>query len=234
MTGNMTPPPTVLIVDDDAAMRAGIRDNLEVEGYRVIMASNLREGREAATQYKPDLMLLDLRLPDGDGMSLCRQLRAQGMEIPIIMLTARGEEMDKVLGFEVGADDYVVKPFGLRELLARIRAHLRRRAGGISLEGPVRVGVAVADFKKHQLVRDGQALEVSAKEMDLLHYLAVHRGQVVSRDTLLTEVWGHQREIATRTVDNFIVRLRKKIEADPAEPVFLITVHGSGYKLVEQ
>jgi DNA-binding response OmpR family regulator len=224
---------TILIVDDDPAMRAGLADNLELEGYRVLRAGTLREGRELALAQKPELMLLDLMLPDGDGVSLCRHLRAQGYQQPIIMLTARGEEMDKVLGLEVGADDYVVKPFGLRELLARVRAHLRRHPKAAVPAGPVPVGAALADFQRHLLTREGAALDVSAKEMDLLKYLVAHRGQVVSRDQLLADVWGHQREIATRTVDNFIVRLRKKIEPDPAEPRHLITVHGAGYKLVE-
>jgi DNA-binding response OmpR family regulator len=227
-------PATVLVIDDDPAMRAGLTDNLEVEGYRVLTAATLREGKESVLRHKPDLILLDLMLPDGDGVSLCRQLRTQGLEQPIIMLTARGEEMDKVLGFEVGADDYVVKPFGLRELLARVRAQLRRKPVTSLAGGPVTVGVALVDFQRHVLTREGAVLEISAKEMELLRHLVSHRGEVVSREDLLTEVWGHQREIATRTVDNFIVRLRKKIEPDPSEPHYLITVHGSGYKLVEQ
>jgi DNA-binding response OmpR family regulator len=230
----MTVPATILVVEDDPAMIAGLKDNLEIEAYRVLTATNVRQGRVAALRGKPDLIVLDVMLPDGDGVSLCRELRAQGLQQPIIMLTARGEEMDKVLGFEGGADDYIVKPFGLRELLARIHAQLRRHSGMGHIQGPVAVGMAVVDFRRHQLSRDGVLLEVSAKELELLRYLVQHRGEVVSRDTLLSEVWGHQREVATRTVDNFIVRLRKKIEADSADPHFLITVHGSGYKLVEQ
>ena len=229
----MSIPATILVIEDDTAMIAGLKDNLEIEGYRLMTASTMRQGREAALRGKPDLVLLDVMLPDGDGVSLCRDLRAHGLQQPIIMLTARGEEMDKVLGFEGGADDYIVKPFGLRELLARIHAHLRRHGAAGQLQGPLAVGMVVVDFKRHQLSRDGELLEISAKELELLRYLVAHRGEVVSRDRLLTEVWGHQREVATRTVDNFIVRLRKKIEADPADPRYLITVHGSGYKLVE-
>lgn len=230
----MSIPATILVIEDDPAMIAGLKDNLEIEGYRLLTANSVRQGREAALQGKPDLILLDVMLPDGDGVSLCRDLRAHGLQQPIIMLTARGEETDKVQGFEGGADDYIVKPFGLRELLARIHAQLRRHSGGGQPQGPLAVGKAVVDFKRHQLSRDGELLEISAKELELLRYLAAHRGEVVSRDRLLTEVWGHQREVATRTVDNFIVRLRKKIEADPADPRYLITVHGSGYKLIEQ
>ncbi len=225
---------TILVVEDDPAMLAGLLDNLEIEGYRLLSAVNLRRGREQALQGKPDLILLDVMLSDGDGVSLCRDLRSRGLRQPIIMLTARGEEMDKVLALEGGADDYIVKPFGLRELLARIHAQLRRHGRATYMPGPMAVGMAVVDFTRHQLSRDGDLLEVSAKELELLRYLSLHRGEVVSRERLLTEVWGHQREVATRTVDNFIVRLRKKIEADPADPRFLITVHGSGYKLVEQ
>lgn len=180
----MIPSPAILIIDDDSDMSAGLRDNLEVEGYQVVIANTLQQGRDAILQHRFNIVLLDLMLPDGSGINFCRQLRQQGFTPPSIMLTARSEEMDKVLGFEVGADDYVVKPFGLRELLARVQAHLRRG--------------------------------------------------VVSRDTLLTEIWGHQGEAATRTVDNFIVRLRKKIEPEPTNPHYLITVHGSGYKLIEQ
>jgi len=230
----MTIPAAILVIEDDPAMIAGLKDNLEIEGYRIMTATNVRQGRVAALQGKPDLIVLDLMLPDGDGVSLCRELRAQGLQQPIIMLTARGEEMDKVLGFESGADDYIVKPFGLRELLARIHAQLRRHSGTEQMLGPVAVGMAVVDFRRHQLNRDGVLQEVSAKELELLRYLVLHRGEVVSRETLLAEVWGHQREVATRTVDNFIVRLRKKLEADPADPHYLITVHGSGYKLIEQ
>lgn len=225
--------PTILIVEDDAAMRMGLKDNLEIEGYRVIDVPTLREGKEATVRKHPDLVLLDLMLPDGNGIELCRELRAQGELLPIIMLTAKGEEVDKVLGLEMGADDYVVKPFSLRELLARIHAHLRRRHPQEGLQGSVRVGAAEVDFKRHLLIREGEALEISAKELELLRFLVAHRGQAISRETLLAQVWGHPQDIVTRTVDNFIVRLRKKIEPDPAHPRYLLTVHGSGYKLVE-
>jgi DNA-binding response OmpR family regulator len=224
---------TVLIVEDDPDLRLGLRDNLELEGYRVIMAENLRQGLKTASSQHPDLIILDLMLPDGDGTTLCRQLRLQGFQKPIIMLTARGEEMDRVLGLEVGSDDYVVKPFSLRELLARIRIHLRRSLGP-SESSPLPVGLALADFERHSLVRGGQLLEVSAKEIELLRYFVAHRGETLSRDTLLAEVWGRSWAITTRTVDNFVVRLRKHIEPEPAQPRYLITVHGKGYKLLRQ
>lgn len=229
----MSGTPTILIVEDDPAMRMGLQDNLEIEGYRVISTLTLHEGREAALKKNPDLILLDLMLPDGNGIELCRELRAHGFPQSIIMLTAKGEEMDKVLGLEMGADDYMVKPFSLRELLARIHAHLRRSQALEDLQGPVRVGTAEIDFMRHLLTRDGEVLEISAKELELLRFLVAHRGRVVSRDSLLAEVWGHPQDIVTRTVDNFIVRLRKKIEPDPTHPRYLLTIHGSGYKLVE-
>lgn len=225
--------PTILVIDDDPAMRLGLQDNLEIEGYRVLTAGGSRDGYQAAISHKPDLVLLDLMLPDGDGTALCRKLRRQGFDRPIIMLTARGEEMDKVLGFEVGSDDYVVKPFSLPELLARVRVRLRRTASTAPVEGEVVVGIARVDFRRHRLTQQGSVVEVSAKELDLLHYLVLHRGEVVTRDSLLADVWGHSWRIATRTVDNFIVRLRKKIEPDPAVPRYLLTVHGRGYKLVD-
>jgi DNA-binding response OmpR family regulator len=225
---------TILVIEDDPAMLAGLKDNLEIEGYRVLSATSVQRGRAAALQGNPDLIVLDVMLPDGDGVGLCRDLRANGLRQPIIMLTARSEEMDKVMGFEGGADDYVVKPFGLRELLARIHAQLRRTAELRQIQVLVAVGMSVVDFRRHQLTRDGIPQEVSAKELELLRYMVLHRGDVVSRETLLAQVWGHQREVETRTIDNFIVRLRKKIELDPAAPQYLITIHGIGYKLVEQ
>ena len=216
-------------------MRMGLEDNLKIDGYHVVSVATMREGRNAATTGHHDLIILDVMLPDGDGVELCRQLRAQGRTQPIIMLTAKGAELDKVLALEIGADDYVVKPFGLRELLARIRAHLRRTRPRESLTGAIKVGAATIDFKRHCLTRDGQPLEISAKEVQLLEFLVTHRGDVISRESLLAAVWGHESdEIVTRTIDNFIVRLRKKIERDPARPRVLITVHGRGYKLIEE
>lgn len=223
---------TILIIEDDPAMRMGLQDNLELEGYRIFSADSATQGMQLALQERPDLIILDVMLPDGDGLSICRHLRAQGLETPIIMLTAKGQEIDKVLGLEMGADDYVVKPFGLRELLARIHAQLRRNRPSPSLLKTVHIGLCEVDFKRQQMWRDGKEMEASAREIELLKYLVDRPGQVVSRDELLTEIWGHQREIVTRTVDNFILRLRKKVEPDPSNPHYLLTVHGSGYKLV--
>ncbi|MDE3092114.1 MAG: response regulator transcription factor [Chloroflexota bacterium] len=226
--------PTILIVEDDAAMRRGLQDNLEIDGYNVVCAATARDGHAAAAEKDPDLILLDVMLPDGDGIDLCKQLRAEGCAQPIIMVTAKGEEMNKVSALEIGADDYVVKPFSLRELLARIHAQLRRSHILERLYGPVRVGAAEVDFEHHRITRDGRDLEVSAKEMELLRYLVDHHGEVISRDVLLAAVWGHESGIITRTVDNFIVRLRRKLEPDPANPQLLLTIHGRGYKLIRQ
>lgn len=224
---------TILIVEDDAAMRRGLEDNLEIEGYDVVSASTMRDGRVAAMKRNPDLIILDVMLPDGDGIELCKQLRAEGCNEPIIMVTAKGAEMDKVLALEIGADDYVVKPFSLRELLARIHARLRRSQIQEPPQGPVRIGAAEIDFESHRVTREGRLLETSAKEIELLRYLISHRGEVISRDALMVAVWGHESGVVTRTVDNFIVRLRKKLEPDPAHPQFLLTVHGRGYKLIK-
>lgn len=225
--------PSILVIEDDPAMRMGLRDNLEVEGYQVESAATIKTGFESALQLRPDLIVLDLMLPDGSGLDLCRRMRAEGIDSPIIMLTARGQEIDKVLGLEMGADDYVVKPFGLRELLARIHAQLRRYRPAPANNRIVQVGVCQVDFVRQQMQRDDCPLEASAREFELLKFFVDHAGQVISRDVLLIEIWGHQREIVTRTVDNFILRLRKKIEPDPANPRYLLTIHGSGYKLVE-
>jgi len=228
MNGNSE---TILIIEDDASMRTGLRDNLEIEGYRVVCAGTLQDGL-AALHDKPDLVLLDVMLPDGDGMKFCKEMRTLGMTQPVVMLTARGEEMDKVVGLENGADDYIVKPFSLRELLARVHAHLRRHTHESRQQEKVRIGIAEVDFGRYVLTSNGRPVEITAREMDMLQYLYQHLDQVVSRDTLLQEIWGHSDMVVTRTIDNFIVRLRKKIEPDPARPRHLITVHGAGYRLI--
>ena len=210
----------ILVIEDDPAMRAGLKDNLEIEGYRVICSGNLKEGRKALAD-DIDMILLDVMLPDGDGIKFCKELRSMRVLQPVIMLTAKGAEMDKVSGLESGADDYIVKPFSLRELLARIHAHLRRRQPeNLPVLEQVKIGIAEVDFKRHTLLRNGKPVDISARELDMLRYLLLHKGQVVSRDALLAEVWGHSEQIVTRTIDNFILRLRKKIEPDPARPQY--------------
>jgi DNA-binding response OmpR family regulator len=222
----------VLIVEDDVGLSMGLRDNLEIEGYAVECADTLHKAKSLVDRFKPSLVLLDLMLPDGDGIVFCRNLRQENHSIRIIVLTARGEDADKLLGFEVGADDYIVKPFNLRELLARIKAQLRHLDAQGNFHHPVAIGMAQVDFRRHILTRDNIAIETSAREFDLMQYLVLHKNQVVSRDMILHEVWGHSGDITTRTIDNFIVRLRRKIEPDPLNPRYLLTIHGTGYKLV--
>lgn len=223
----------ILIIEDDAGLSMGLKDNLEIEGYSVECADTLRQAKAIVKDFAPSLVLLDLMLPDGDGVAFCRSLRQENHSIRIIMLTARGEDADKLLGFEVGADDYIVKPFNLRELLARIKAQLRHLDAQGNFSRPVMIGMAQVDFRRHLLTRENNEIETSAREFDLLQYLVSHRNQVVSRDMILHEVWGHTGDITTRTIDNFIVRLRRKIEPDPLNPRHLLTIHGTGYKLVD-
>jgi DNA-binding response OmpR family regulator len=224
----------ILIIEDDAAILRGLKDNLEFEHYEVLIAADGEQGYCLVHEKKPDLIILDLMLPRMSGYELCRKIRAEGILIPVLMLTARGEEPDRVRGLDLGADDYMTKPFSLPELLARIRAVFRRlqhlKAGRLPDE--LRVGDFVADFKKFEARKAGKTLDMSRKEFGVLRLLAARAGEVVTRDELLDEVWGYDQFPTTRTVDNHIALLRSKIEDNPAEPRFLITVRGVGYKLV--
>ena len=223
----------VLIIEDEPNMIVGLKDSCEYEGYEVSVARNGKEGLEKASTEKVDIILLDVMLPLMSGIDVCRTLRTRGIETPIVMLTARGQEMDKVVGLEVGADDYVTKPFSIKELLARIRAHLRRAAKEVvKLEG-FAFGDIELNFKKYTACKRGQVLELSAREFEILHYLIRHRGEIVTRDQLLDEVWGYDSTPVTRTVDNHIARLRQKIEQDPSKPQHIITVHRLGYRFIE-
>jgi DNA-binding response OmpR family regulator len=223
----------ILIVEDDASILNGLKDVLVFKSYGVVVAEDGEKGYAAALREKPDLIILDIMLPKMDGFTLCRKLRAAGNTTPILMLTARGEEPDKIQGLDIGADDYVTKPFSLPELLARVRALLRRTPGG-SPPPPdsIRIGAVTVDFKKYEARRGGEAIRLSPKEFGILRYLALRPGEAVTRDELLDEVWGYDLYPTTRTVDNHIAQLRSKIENNPEEPRCLITVHGVGYKLV--
>ena len=222
----------ILIVEDDPSMVVALTDALRSEGHEVTCATDGEAGLAAALDRPPELLLLDVMLPKLSGHEVCRRLREQGRKIPIIMLTARGQEIDKVLGLKLGADDYVTKPFSLMELLARVEAVLRRSGGedagddGVHVVGEVRV-----DLERGELERGDQVVELSAREMRLLAYLLERRGQVVPRDDLLDHVWDYDEAPLTRTVDVHVSKLRKKLEADPAHPKYLVTVHGLGYKL---
>ncbi|HJY85288.1 MAG TPA: response regulator transcription factor [Candidatus Acidoferrales bacterium] len=222
----------ILIVEDEPNMVAGLRDNFEYEGYQVITAGDGVEGLERAFADSPDLVVLDVMMPRMSGLDVCRQLKARRPSIPVIMLTARGQEVDKVVGLELGADDYVTKPFSIRELLARVKAVLRRARTLPREQEHLSFGDVEVDLRKHQVQRRGQAVEFSAKEFQLLKYFLCHPGETLSRDRLLDEVWGYERYPTTRTVDAHIVRLRQKIEPNPEEPRFILTIHGVGYKFV--
>ena len=223
----------VLIIEDEPNMVLGLKDSCEYEGYEVAVARNGKEGLEKATTEKPDIILLDVMLPLMSGIDVCRALRARGIETPILMLTARSQEIDKVIGLEVGADDYVTKPFSIKELLARIRAHLRRASKQVVDIDSFSFGDVELNFKKYAARKGGQALDLSAREFEILRHLIRHRGEIVTRDQLLDEVWGYRSTPVTRTVDNHIARLRQKIEQDPSEPRHIITVHRIGYRFVE-
>lgn len=223
----------VLIIEDEPNMVLGLKDSCEYEGYDVAVARNGKEGLEKVTTEKPDIILLDVMLPVMSGIDVCRTLRTRGIETPILMLTARSQEIDKVIGLEVGADDYVTKPFSIKELLARIRAHLRRASKQVVDPENFIFGDVELNFKKYAARKGGQALELSAREFEILRYLIRRRGEIVTRDQLLDEVWGYRSTPVTRTVDNHIARLRQKIEQDPSEPQHIITVHRIGYRFVE-
>jgi DNA-binding response OmpR family regulator len=224
----------ILIIEDEPAMQLGLKDNLEMEGYQVELASDGEEGLAKLKKGNYELVLLDVMLPRISGFDVCKAARAAGIRTPIILLTARGEEIDKVLGLELGADDYITKPFSVRELLARIKAIMRRSQGaGESADaGKVQIGKLTVNFSTFQAEENGMEVKLSHKEVEILSYLHKNRNKVVSRYDLLEKVWGYEEQISTRTVDNFIVRLRQKAEANPNQPKIILTVHGSGYKMV--
>lgn len=222
--------PKVLIVEDDDSMIAALRDGFEYEGYTVSLARDGAAGLRQASETAPDLIILDVMLPKMSGLDVCREIRKGGNTVPIIMLTARGQEIDKVLGLKLGADDYVTKPFGFLELMARVEAVLRRATGRPVQVESFEFGSVKADFKRCEVRRNGKLLDLSAREIRLLQYFIEHRGEVVSRDRLLDAVWDYDSAPLTRTVDMHVAKLRKKIEDKAAQPRYLVTVHGRGYK----
>jgi len=222
----------ILVVEDDPAILRGLADNLRFESYEVLTAADGESGYKLLTEKKPDLLILDLMLPRMSGYEVCRKARAEGITTPILMLTARGEEADRVLGLDLGADDYVSKPFSIRELLARVRAILRRARPAAALPDELRFGDVEVDFRSYEARKGGSPLEMTPKEFQVLRLLAARSGEVVTRDELLNEVWGYENYPTTRTVDNHVATLRAKIELDPANPEHLRTVHGVGYKFV--
>jgi len=224
--------PRILIIEDEPDLLRGLELNLKAEGYVVLTASRGDTGLEQALRERPELVLLDIMLPGMSGLDVCRELRAKGFDAPIIMLTARAEEVDRVVGLEIGADDYVTKPFGIRELLARIRVRLRRHAPATIGDSKLRFGEIEVDFERHEALRNGQRVDLTGKEFEVLRLLASHRGEIVTRDRLLDEVWGYETYPTTRTVDNHILRLRQKLEEDPGDPRYILSIYGEGYKFV--
>lgn len=227
----------ILVVDDEPNMRIGLEDNLNFEGYKVTTAEDGKKALELCQKHDYDIILLDVMMPEVSGFDVCKKIRERGDQTPIIFLTAKGEEIDKVLGLELGADDYITKPFSIREILARIKAILRR--SGVSGEtsdsdpGQISIGNLTVDFHSYQSIdQSDNEVKMTHKEFEILHYLYSHKNTAISRSELLEKVWGYDESPTTRTVDNFILKLRNKIEDNPNDPKIIITVHGMGYKFV--
>lgn len=222
----------ILLVEDDAAMALGLENALREGGYETQTACTGPEGFRLAKAYQPDLLLLDLMLPGMSGLEICKRLRDAGLTTPVIMLTSKSEENDKVLGLELGADDYVTKPFSLRELLARVKAHLRREETATPAEetpDKFVIGTVTVDCKRHEILKAGHPLELTNREFCLLEYFIRHPNELITRARLLDEVWGYDSSPTTRTVDSHVLRLRRHIEPDPENPCYIKTVHGAGY-----
>jgi DNA-binding response OmpR family regulator len=219
---------TILIVEDDPSMLTGLKDNFEFKGYKVLTAADGEKGLAAALNATPDLIILDIMLPKINGYEICRLIRAEGLEMPVIMLTAKGEESDVVLGLNIGADDYVTKPFSISELLARSAAFLRRTKKEV--EEVVEFGDLRLDRAARRLTRAGEEVELSPKEFSLLLYFVEKSGRALTRDEILNAVWGYDCIVTSRSVDRFVTTLRNKIEPDPATPVFIHTVRQVGYR----
>jgi len=224
----------ILIVEDEPSMLMGLKDNLEFEGYQVDVADDGEIGLDKISENEYSLVLLDVMLPKISGFDICKQVRKKGISTPIILLTARGEEIDKVLGLEFGADDYITKPFSLRELLARIRAVLRRTENGVEskVDPKIEIGKLSINFSSFEGFVDQKEVKMSHKEVEILNYLWNNKNTIVSRDDLLDNIWGMEYQPTSRTIDNFILKLRHKIEVDPNHAKIILTVHGVGYRLV--
>ena len=223
----------MLIVEDDEAILRGLIDSFKAEHFDVETSSDGEEGYTFAKRRKFDLIILDVMLPGMNGLDICKQLRVEGVKTPILMLTGKGEEIDKVMGLELGADDYITKPFSVKELIARVKAVLRRQSDIRTALTEATFGDVFVDFKKQEAVKGKKTLALSAKEFQLLKYFAEREGEVISRNQLLDDVWGYEAMPTTRTVDNYILSLRKKIESNPSKPTHLLTIHTAGYKFVK-
>jgi len=224
--------PRILVAEDESDIATGLRDNLEFEGYEVIVAEDGAAALDAALQQRPDLILLDIMMPKRDGLEVCKRVREAGFMVPILMLTAKSQEIDIVRGLEVGADDYITKPFSIREVLARVHAALRRTDAGKGLSRILRIGEATVDMVKGRVERGAETFNLGHFELQILKMLAENAEAPVERNKLLDVIWGLEGFPATRTVDNHIVSLRRKIEPDPKHPRYIVTVHSIGYKFV--
>jgi two-component system, OmpR family, alkaline phosphatase synthesis response regulator PhoP len=226
----------LLLIEDEPGLVMTLTDRLMAEGYDVESAGDARTALEFATNSSWDAILLDVMLPGGNGFDICRTLRQRGNHTPILMLTARGQVVDRVVGLKLGADDYLVKPFDMSELLARVEALLRRSSSGATgTQAPVesfKFGDVAIDFRRAEVTKGAEMLELSAREFKLLRYFVEHRGAALSRDELLNEVWGYNAMPSTRTVDVHVAWLRQKVEDNPKHPEHILTVHGLGYKFV--
>lgn len=224
----------ILIIEDEEDLTKGLKLNLEDEGYNVDWASEGSEGLHKAFEDAPDLIILDIMLPKKNGLEVCQELRQKNINIPIIMLTAKGEEIDKVIGLELGANDYITKPFSIRELLARIKVQLRREKTEERIASKsYRFGDVEVDFAHFKVRRNEKDLKLTSLEIEILRYMIDRRGEVVTRGNLLDKIWGYEKFPTTRTVDNHILKLRKKIEKDPSNPRYILSVYGGGYRFVE-
>jgi len=223
---------TILVIEDDPSIARGIELALEAEHFGVTVAHTGEKGYTLAQRGNVDLITLDLMLPDRSGEDICRDLRKKGIATPILMLSSRKEEMDKVVGLEIGADDYMTKPFSTRELVARVRALLRRVKELPKDIAEYTIGDVRLDFRRQEAFRKKTSVKLTVREFEILKYFVRHEGEVVTRDMLLDEVWGYEHFPTTRTVDNYILSIRKRIEDDPSHPVHLVTVHTAGYKLI--
>ena len=222
--------PTILLVEDEEAMLKGLRDAFEHNGFTVLAAKDGETGLQLAEDHEPDIIILDVMLPRTDGFDVCRTLRKRGVAVPILMLTARGEEVDKVVGLEIGADDYITKPFSTRELLARVKAHLRRSTEKVTSLEQYEFGNVKLDFAAFKAFKNKKQIDLTSTEFSLLQVLIKHRNEVIPREKILNEVWGYEAYPSSRTVDNHILNLRQKLEDDPQKPEYILTVHGLGYK----
>ena len=223
----------ILVIEDDPAIRLGLKKSLGFEGYKVLEAADGERGLEMVFQHRPDLVVLDIMLPRLNGYEVCRTIRKHDKTLPVVMLSAKGTEIDKVMGLDLGADDYVTKPFGPRELVSRVKAALRRTQAQDSDVKVFRSGRIEVDIGGQSLKVDGDAKEVSTREFRLLRYLIENRGRVLSRDQILNKVWGYDYDGTARTIDNFINKLRSKIEVDATDPRLILTVRGVGYKFAD-